>query len=98
MNEGQKQLFLQRVDEVLFYVWDPLGVSDAPEARDEYSSYADHMWRMVLGGCSKADISDYLTEVTTERMEVAQHKEGDDEIAERIWEWKDYFEDPGRLG
>lgn len=40
MNDKQQLRELdKRIDEVLFYVWDPIGVSDIPEARGEYSSY-----------------------------------------------------------
>ena len=28
-----------RVGEVLHYLWDPIGVSGVPQARDEYDSY-----------------------------------------------------------
>jgi len=35
-----KQLELyKRIDEILFYRWDPIGVSDGAWARDEYQSY-----------------------------------------------------------
>ena len=29
----------RRVDEVLHYLWDPIGVAGIPEARDEYYGY-----------------------------------------------------------
>ena len=29
----------RRVDEVLFYRWDPIGINDSPSARAEYRSY-----------------------------------------------------------
>jgi hypothetical protein len=32
---NQSELF-RRIDEILFYVWDPIGVNDSPYARDEY--------------------------------------------------------------
>jgi hypothetical protein len=41
MNEfmpKDKELY-RRIDEVVHYLWDPIGVSDVPEARDEYHSY-----------------------------------------------------------
>jgi len=38
----------QRVDEVLFYVWDPIGVSDTPAARGEYSSYTMTVLKHIL--------------------------------------------------
>lgn len=99
MNEHQKKLFLRRIDEVLFYVWDPIGVNDlGPEARDEYSSYADRVWRMALDGETKSDVSSYLTQITTDRMGLDSRKRADDEVADIIWDWKEYFEGPDRLG
>ena len=38
----------KRCDEVLHYVWDPIGISDVPEARDEYESYLPTVWRLVI--------------------------------------------------
>jgi len=35
---SQKELS-KRVSEVLYYLWDPIGVSTAPEARSEYEDY-----------------------------------------------------------
>ena len=41
---------LMRVDEVLHYLWDPIGVSDFPEARDEYTSYAGVVFSLLKRG------------------------------------------------
>lgn len=43
-NKGELQ---RRVDEVLFYVWDPIGVSDEPFARGEYESYVPGIATLV---------------------------------------------------
>ena len=37
----------KRVDEVLHYLWDPIGVAEEPWARDEYYSYLPKMNRMA---------------------------------------------------
>ncbi len=37
----------RRVDEVLYYVWDPIGVSDEPFARGEYHSYVPRVSQLV---------------------------------------------------
>jgi hypothetical protein len=65
MNED---LLTQRIDEVLHYIWDPLGVKNVPEARDEYSSYVGTVVRMVVDGRSVQDIADYLISVEIEAM------------------------------
>ena len=29
----------RRLDEVAHYIWDPIGISNVPDARDEYRAY-----------------------------------------------------------
>lgn len=38
LSAFERELCL-RINEVLYYVWDPIGVADTPRARDEYDSY-----------------------------------------------------------
>lgn len=42
----------RRVDEVLFYVWDPIGVANSPAARDEYYGY---LWMKGFAALQHAD-------------------------------------------
>ena len=48
MNKEKLRELERRIDEVLFYVWDPIGVSDTPAARGEYSSYTMTILKYVL--------------------------------------------------
>lgn len=45
-SEKQKELY-QRIDEVIHYIWDPIGINGAPKARDEYYSYLPEILRIV---------------------------------------------------
>lgn len=57
------------IRETLLFEWDPLGVSDIPEATDEYEVYADTVLSILLHQKSSAeDIPRYLYEVATEQM------------------------------
>jgi len=58
----------QRTDEVLHYLWDPCGVSDAPEARDEYFGYLPVVFNLLKNGAEADAIAKYLFSVETERM------------------------------
>ena len=58
----------RRVDEVLTYVWDPIGVAGVPQARDEYYGYLPKVFKMVLDGQAPDTIADYLIEIETESM------------------------------
>jgi hypothetical protein len=44
----------KRTDEVLHYIWDPIGIAGAPEARYEYHSYLPHVFSLL-----KQNIWDY---------------------------------------
>lgn len=48
------------VDEVLHYIWDPIGVSGVPEARDEYQGYLPQVFKLVRERQSEETIANYL--------------------------------------
>jgi len=48
--------------------WDPIGVSDVPEAADEYDSYIDGVWSLLKNTASDDVIAEYLRKIETERM------------------------------
>jgi hypothetical protein len=89
--------FLARVDEVLHYLWDPIGINGIPEARDEYSSYAGVVFSMLKRGASEHDVSKYLTNIRADHMGMGRPEESsrEKEIAEILANWKDkIFSDP----
>jgi hypothetical protein len=57
-----------RVDEILHYVWDPIGVSGVAEARDEYDSYVPQVVRMLFDGKEEKEIARFLYSIEGERM------------------------------
>ena len=67
LSPEQEELY-RRVDEVLHYLWDPIGVSNVPEARDEYYSYLPRVCSLLTSGDGAREIADFLTHVSTERM------------------------------
>jgi hypothetical protein len=58
----------KRVDEVLYYVWDPIGVSDEPYARGEYENYVPNVLQLVINHDDINPISDHLASIVKERM------------------------------
>ena len=48
--------------------WDPIGVSDTPEAADEYDMYIGGIFGLLQRGESLAAICAYLREVEVDRM------------------------------
>lgn len=57
-----------RVDEILYYVWDPIGVAGAASARDEYSSHVPTVVKMLFDGADAGAIARYLGQVESESM------------------------------
>jgi hypothetical protein len=76
------------VDEVLHYLWDPIGVSSIPEARDEYHGYLPHVFGMVRSGENEAAIAAYLSEVVTERMGLSADQRHAQNIAQVLLSWR----------
>ena len=76
------------VDEVLHYVWDPIGVSSVPQARDEYQAYLPLVFNMVRQGEPASDIARYLSGITSEKMGLSENQEHDLKVANVLLEWK----------
>jgi hypothetical protein len=77
----------RRVDEVLHYVWDPIGVAGEPMARDEYHSYLPQVFQQLKSGGTAQDIADYLYNVTTDRMGLSGNRKHDEEVAAVLIGW-----------
>jgi hypothetical protein len=59
----------KRVDEVLHYIWDPIGVSTmSPIPRDEYHTYLPQVFGMVIDGKPEEEIAAYLLDIERDRM------------------------------
>lgn len=60
------------IQKILLTEWDPIGVSDIPEAQDEYDTYADAASGILTSrAASVDDIARYLFKVATEQMGLA---------------------------
>jgi len=76
------------IDEVLHYIWDPIGVASCPQARDEYHGYLSEVYTLISDGSNVNAIAHYLTQVTTARMGLSENVEHDLKIAHILIEWK----------
>src|SRR3954451_22436586 len=67
----------QELRELLFWRWDPIGVSGSfPNARDEYDAYAPRVAALLRGGASGEGIHPALDQVAVERMGLARGRPG----------------------
>lgn len=91
---------LTRVDEVLHYLWDPIGVSDVPEARNEYSSYAGVVLSLLKRGAAESEIADYLRKIRVEHMGMGtleDERSNEAELVELLVHWSKIIVEKERL-
>jgi hypothetical protein len=88
-----KQLELyQGIDEILWKDWDPIGVNDTPEVRDEYYSYLPVVYRMALDHASASEIARYLEDVMENSMGLSPGRNLSLPVAEDIIKLRDKLE------
>jgi len=88
----EKELY-RRTDEILHYLWDPIGVSDAPQARDEYYSYLPRVFARLIENSKDHEIAAYLTKVEEGSMGMTPNREKALNIAQMLIEAKEWILD-----
>ena len=68
MDNSQESELERRVDEVLFYIWDPFGFKGEPFARTEYRNYVEEVLNCLQVAKSSDEISALLIEIVENRM------------------------------
>jgi len=58
----------RRCDEVLRYIWDPIGIAGYPDARDEYYPYIPDVYRLVKQNSPADEIVVHLNAIVEEHM------------------------------
>lgn len=76
-------------NEVLFYVWDPIGVSTSAAARDEYDAYAKTVFKYLQDDKNAKKIADYLGKVRTTSIGLPAEPREDRKVAELLVTWRE---------
>ena len=66
--ERKKAILWRRIDEILWNDWDPIGVNEYEEARDEYHGYIPEIYSRLDAKESGALIADRLHRIASCRM------------------------------
>lgn len=74
------------VDEVLFYIWDPIGIKDQLSIRDEYRAYVQRTCELLLQK-DVEQIVKYLIEVERVRMCLTTDGHSARKAATMLVEW-----------
>ncbi|MBS3910005.1 MAG: hypothetical protein KGZ93_10365 [Actinobacteria bacterium] len=85
-----------RIDEVLHYIWDPIGISDEPWARDEYHTYLPEVFSLIKSNSSIDKIVDYLVRIEHERMGLTPNREHAKIVAEILVAWQQRVSEENR--
>lgn len=78
----------RRVDEVLHYLWDPIGISDEPNARNEYASYLPSVLTLLLANTEATKIALHLHNLATQNLGLSPNLDHSTEVAQILIEWK----------
>ncbi len=58
----------RRVDEILYYIWDPIGVAAEPSTRDEYERYVAGLISLLEKNADSKQVAAYLDDIAKNRM------------------------------
>ena len=82
----------RRVDEVLHYLWDPIGVAGVPQARDEYDAFLPHVFALLCARAPSEEIVDFLVTTQTETMGLGGSNRARDRatpVVDVLEDWRD---------
>jgi hypothetical protein len=60
----------QKIDRILWEVWDPIGLNRISPARDEYSGYVNEVFQLLTSGASDHELAQHLLKIVHDRMEL----------------------------
>ena len=88
LKPREKEL-IKRTDEVLHYLWDPIGVSDSAYARDEYGTYSFQVSKKLMQDNSKEEIIDYLILIESDSFGLIANRKRAQHVARTLIDYKE---------
>ena len=92
LRPDQLKLY-KTIDEILWRDWDPIGMNDCAEARDEYKSYLPHIFRLALEGADEYRISASLISTIETNIGLGADKDHNQKVAANIVKARNEFID-----
>ncbi len=93
LTPDQNTLY-KRTDEVLHYLWDPCGVRQCPQARDEYYDYLPRVFALLEEGADEEAITDYLVGVERDSMGMTSTPDRARQVAGLLVEYREWIREP----
>jgi len=89
LKSKKEQELFRRCDEIIHYIWDPVGSKDIPLARDEYYGYLPQIFTLLKNGADKVKISDHLSNLENTSFGMNPNSDRNKEVAELLIETKE---------
>ncbi|MDE3046643.1 MAG: hypothetical protein KGJ02_08410 [Verrucomicrobiota bacterium] len=81
MNKQTKSSVIKKINRFLLKKWDPIGIKNMPEAKDEYESYSPEIYNIIQHSSSHQALFDYLWNLETEHMGLSGNKADTEEFS-----------------
>jgi hypothetical protein len=81
----------RRVDEILYYIWDPIGVAAEPSTRDEYERYVAGLISLLETNADSKEIAAYLDDIAKNRMGLQTNDKHSLGVARLVLAWKSWL-------
>ena len=75
-----------KIDEILWQDWDPIGVNYTEEARDEYQNYTPMIFSLKIAGADVEGIASKLLEIETKWMGLYNGDANCKKVAQKIFD------------
>ena len=79
----------KRIDEILFYIWDPIGIGDTDWSRDGYHGYLPTVFKLAIENSSPIPLAEYLALIASDRMDLVLPDDHHKKASELILNVKD---------
>jgi hypothetical protein len=82
----------EAIKAILLNEWDPIGISDVPEAQDEYDSYVPGIHKMLISRSTEQEVFEYLWVIETQHMGLLGNRRNTEEISKKLLHLVDEIE------
>ena len=85
MKQKDEKLWLL-VDEILWNDWDPIGVNDSEQARNEYHSYISTIVRLIMSNSDGSNLAKHLHQLRSVSIGLSENFEVDQRVSHKLIE------------
>ncbi len=88
LNSKEAELY-KRCDEVLHYIWDPIGIAGEPKTRDEYDGYLPQIFALVRENAYPESVVYHLRDLEETQMGLTANAEKIEFTVESLFKWRE---------